>query len=125
MESQITDEITRDPVLGPAVRRADEVLRDLFGSVRQPPVATWQPSSIKQADSAPSVELDLREHEDCLTRDYRVEELADERAFRHALFDHWGSLIMNAYGKSNQRLLEALRELRKEEERRELQVQGA
>jgi hypothetical protein len=125
METRIADEIKQDPVLAPVVERADKVLRELFGGVRQPPIASWQPSTVTQAVPVPSVELELLEHEDYIARDFRVDQLTDERAFRHELVDLWGDLIMQAYGKSNQRLLDALRELRKEEERRELQAQGA
>lgn len=123
METRIADEIKRDPILGPAVDRADRVLRELFSKVTEPPAATWKP--VPQAQPTPMVDLELSEHDAYLTRAFRVEQLADERGFRYAVLDQWGDSIMEAYRKSNERLLEALRELRKEEERRELQVQRA
>jgi hypothetical protein len=57
METWITDEIKRDPVLGPAVERADKVLRELFGKVPQPPSATWKPTPFPQP--TPMVDLEL------------------------------------------------------------------
>ena len=123
METRIADEIKRDPVLGPAVERADKVLKELFSKVSEPPSATWKPTPVSQP--APMVDLELAEHDAFIARAFRVDQLADERAFRYAVLDLWGDSIFDAYRKSNDRLLEALRELRKEEERRELQVQGA
>ncbi|MBO0699871.1 MAG: hypothetical protein J2P46_15845 [Zavarzinella sp.] len=123
METRIADEVRRDPVLGPAVERADEVLRELFSKVPQPPSAMWKPTPLSQP--TPMVDLELAEHDAYIARAFRVDQLADERAFRYAVLDLWGDSIMDAYHKSNDRLLKALRELRKEEERRELQVQGA
>ena len=91
-------------------------------ALRQPPFATWKPTPFQQPTAM--VDLELTEHDAFIARAFRAEQLADERGFRYAVMDLWGELIMDAYGKSNKRLLDALRELRIEEENRELQTQG-
>jgi hypothetical protein len=123
METRIADEIKRDPVLGPVVERADKVLRELFSKVTEPPSATWKQGLLSQPTL--TVDLELAVYDAYIARAFRVDQLVDERGFRYAVLNLWGDSIMDAYRKSNERLLEALRELRKDEERRELQAQGA
>jgi hypothetical protein len=123
METRITEEVKRDPVLAAAVEKADGLLRKLLERARHPPSATWRSSSLKQ--SVPSVELELLDDGDNIARDFRIDQLNDEREFPFAITNLWGDLIMLAYRRSTERLLDALREMRREEERRELQVQGA
>lgn len=125
METTISPEIQSDTTLAPAVRQADQVLRRLMARVDQPPMATWRPGSVKHSSGLPTAELELLDDADFIAQNFTVDQMSDPRALRTALSALWGELIMQAYGKSTERLLAALRDIRKEEESRELELQGA
>jgi hypothetical protein len=122
MEIKVADEIRANSNLESRVSLASKVVGEMFASVEQPPTVTWRLSELVR--TSPRVELELLDDGDFVARDFTFDQLADTRQFRSALPALWGDLIMLAYGRSTKRLHDALREIRKEEERRELQPQG-
>lgn len=121
MESTISAEIQADPILAPVVRAANELLRDTVGRGRTPPRGVWR--LVRKDNPSPLVELELFDPPDSRARQFTVEELTDAWELRFKLTGLWGDLIMQAYQASSERLLEALRELREEEQNREAILQ--
>jgi hypothetical protein len=121
METTISTEIQADPSLAPVVRAANELLRDSVGRSRNPPRAVWR--IVRKDNPSPLIELELFDPPDSLARQFTVEELTDAWELRFKLTGLWGDLIMQAYQASSERLLEALRELRDEEQNREAILQ--
>ena len=121
METTISTEIQADPTLAPVVRTANDLLRDSVGRGRNPPRGVWR--LVRKDDPSPLVELELFDSPDSRARQFTVEELTDTWELRFKLTGLWGELIMQAYQASSARLLEALRELREEEQGREAVLQ--
>ena len=121
METTISTEIQTDPTLAPVVRTANDVLRDSVGRARNPPRAVWR--LVRKDNPSPLIELELLDPPDSAARQFTVEELTDTWELRFKLTGVWGDLIMKAYQGTTVRLLEALRELREEEQSREAVLQ--
>jgi hypothetical protein len=123
MESSISNEISNDSTLFPLVQEANEILKTVFGRAKEPPRVDWR--IVPHEPMKPAVELQLSDQTDSVRREFTLNELQDPRELRFILSSLWGDLIISAFNGSSERLLLALRELRKEEESRELQLQGA
>ena len=122
METTISAEIQSDPTLAPVFRAANEMLRDTVGRARNPPRGVWR--LVRKDNPSWLVELELFDPPESFARQFTVEELADAWALRFKLTGLWGDLIMKAYQASSGRLLEALRELREDEQTRESVLQS-
>ncbi len=124
MNATIADDIRADAALDATVRSANEVVDRYFSAVSAAPAVTWRRSVLQPE----RVELELQEssdHRDYIARDFSVDQLRDAREFRSAVSALWGELLVLAYRHSSDRLVDVLRDLRKAEESREMQLQGA
>ena len=121
METTISDDIRADAALYPVVRSANEVLLRAMERSRHPPRAVWR--LFRDGPHSPIVELELFDPPDSMARQFAVEELADPWELHFKLTRLWGDLIIRAYQASSERMLDALRELRKVEEIREAVLQ--
>ena len=123
MDVLTSDEAKNDPALAPILAVGNDVLLKQFSRVTSPPRAAWR--LVRHDGRSVSIELELIYDQDSVSRQFTPEEFADPRELRWKISSLWGDLIMLAYQNSSERLLTVLRELRKEEERREAQLQSA
>ncbi|HEX3152442.1 MAG TPA: hypothetical protein VHR66_30490 [Gemmataceae bacterium] len=121
METTIAAEIQSHAVLDSAVRKANEVLLGAIGRAKHPPRAVWR--AVDRQGQSPVIELEMIDELDSVTRRFLPEELLDRFELHFKLTELWGDLIQVAFQGSTSRMLIALRELREEEESREVLLQ--
>jgi hypothetical protein len=123
MDVYTPDEAKSDPALASALASGNDVLGKQFSRVTHPPRAAWR--LVRNEGPTSSIELQLTDADDSVSRQFAADEFADPQELRWKISSLWGDLIMLAFRNSSERMLTALREMRKEEERRESQLQTA
>ena len=79
----IDDKVSADETLRPVIEKTNSIIQEIFSRVPDAPSVTWRPSSL--LPSGPSVELEFSYDREYVARDFRLDQLTNERDLRFAL----------------------------------------